>query len=135
MTPSSDRDEAGKGRPLFLATLWMAIWVALLCALAPLGPPASKLTGSAFNPATTAVLLKARSPAAPEASRMVRPEREGPAPSSLPAPPLPIVPLLTMLAIAFLFLRAPASLSSHAARLLASAAIGHRPPARAPPLS
>jgi len=50
------------GRRSFIAALWMAIVVALLSALAPLGPPSSRLTGSAFNPATVSVVLKARSP-------------------------------------------------------------------------
>ncbi len=86
MTYRRHGDEAGKGGPLFFATLWMAICVALLCALAPLGPPSSKLTGSAFNPATTGVVLKARSPAAPLVARMVRPDGEGAAPPVLPAP-------------------------------------------------
>ena len=47
-------------RLLFMLTLWMAISVALVSALTPLGPPSSRITGSAFNPATTAVVLKAR---------------------------------------------------------------------------
>jgi hypothetical protein len=50
------------GRRSFIAALWMAIVVALLSAVAPLGPPSSRLTGSAFNPASVSVVLKARSP-------------------------------------------------------------------------
>lgn len=45
----------------FVAALWMAILLALVCALAPLGPPSSRQAGSAFNPATSAVALKSRS--------------------------------------------------------------------------
>ncbi|WP_157219811.1 hypothetical protein [Flavisphingomonas formosensis] len=52
------RPESRQG---FLATAWLALLTALLCALVPDGPPASKTIGSAFNPATTAVPLKARS--------------------------------------------------------------------------
>ena len=60
MMPLTDRTEGVSGRLLFTLTLWMAISVALLSALTPLGPPSSKITGSAFNPATTDVVLKAR---------------------------------------------------------------------------
>lgn len=51
-----------KGDMPFVATLWLALLLALACALAPLGPPSSREAGSAFNPATTAVALKVRSP-------------------------------------------------------------------------
>jgi len=128
------RDDAGKGCPLFLATLWMAICVALLCALAPLGPPSSKLMGSAFNPATTAVVLKARSPAGPQVNRVIRPDGEGL--KSLPyAVPLSVLPILCGFAISLCVLHTPNALALHFAKILASTAIGHRPPARAPPLS
>lgn len=63
-------------RRSFIATLWMSILVALLSALAPLGPPASRLTGSAFNPATITVVLKARSPVAEEKGFFVETGRE-----------------------------------------------------------
>ena len=48
-----------KARLPFFLSLWMAMLVALVSALAPLGPPSSRPTGSAFNPATTSVLIKA----------------------------------------------------------------------------
>ncbi len=73
-----------KSRLLFLASLWMAICVALLSALAPLGPPASRLMGSAFNPATTSVVLKARSPAAAPAVRLMEPDGAGQGTPALP---------------------------------------------------
>ena len=59
------QDATGKGRLPFIASLWAAILVALLCAIAPDGPPSSKLNGSAFSSATTGVVLKARSLPAP----------------------------------------------------------------------
>lgn len=62
MRSTSLTGSRGKGRGLFFAALCMAIVVALFSALAPLGLPSSRLTGSAFNPATTSVILKARSP-------------------------------------------------------------------------
>lgn len=66
-----------KGRLLFILSLWMAIGVALLSALAPLGPPSSRLTGSAFNPATTSVVLKARAQAVPVAAQIAQPDGTG----------------------------------------------------------
>lgn len=44
---------------LYLAAVWTALTVALLSALLPIGAPASVSVGSAFNPATTGVVLKA----------------------------------------------------------------------------
>ncbi|WP_340265457.1 hypothetical protein [Sphingobium mellinum] len=46
----------------FRTSLWIVIVVALVSALAPLGPPSSRTTGSAFNPATTSVVIKAAGP-------------------------------------------------------------------------
>lgn len=74
MTPTSFRNEGSMGRLPFILSLWMAISVALLSALAPLGPPSSRLTGSAFNPATTSVVLKARAQATPVAARAAEPD-------------------------------------------------------------
>lgn len=74
MKPAPYRIEDRQGRLLFLLTLWLAIGVALLSALAPLGPPSSRYTGSAFNPATTSVVLKARSLANPVAVRVTEPD-------------------------------------------------------------
>ena len=69
-----------RGRLLFMLTLWMAISVALLSALTPLGPPSSIATGSAFNPATTGVVLKARTQSAPADYRLTQPDGSGDSP-------------------------------------------------------
>lgn len=63
-----------KARLPFILSLWTAIFVALLSALAPLGPPSSRLTGSAFNPATTSVLIKAHDPEAAPVLKMTDPD-------------------------------------------------------------
>ena len=65
------------GRLLFILTLWLSLSVALLSALAPLGPPSSRFTGSAFNPATTSVVLKARAQASPVAMQAMEPDDDG----------------------------------------------------------
>lgn len=80
MTPAPYRNEALAARLLFILTLWLSIGVALLSALAPLGPPSSRFTGSAFNPATTAVVLKARAHATPVAAQAIEPDGDGRAP-------------------------------------------------------
>ena len=59
---------------MFILTLWLSLSVALLSALAPLGPPSSRFTGSAFNPATTSVVLKARAQASPVAMQAMEPD-------------------------------------------------------------
>ena len=64
-------------RLLFMLTLWMAISVALVSALTPLGPPSSRITGSAFNPATTAVVLKARAQSVPHDANLGVPDGDG----------------------------------------------------------
>lgn len=89
MSRLQGRASAEKGKFSFVAMLYLTIVTALLCALAPIGPPASRDTGSAFNPATTAVLLKARSPVAPEIARAERPDGD-----MRPAPPAAFVLLL-----------------------------------------
>ncbi len=58
----------------YVVALWMVIAVALLSALAPLGTPLSRMTGSAFNPATVDVVIKARTPAAPQAVQATQPD-------------------------------------------------------------
>ncbi|MFZ2998133.1 hypothetical protein [Sphingobium sp.] len=58
-------------------TLWMLIAVALLSALAPLGPPLSRVTGSAFNPATSDVVLKVRALPAAQVAQPTRPDGDG----------------------------------------------------------
>lgn len=77
MTPAPYRNEALAGRLLFILTLWLSLSVALLSALAPLGPPSSRFTGSAFNPATTSVVLKARAHASPVAMQAMEPDGDG----------------------------------------------------------
>lgn len=72
-------------RLLFLSSLWMAISVALLSALAPLGPPSSRMRGSAFNPATTTVVLKARSVAVQPTIRATEPDGAGQGGTAFPA--------------------------------------------------
>lgn len=55
------RKESGAGhRTAIFVALWMLIAVTLLSALAPLGPPLSRMRGSAFNPATSDVALRTR---------------------------------------------------------------------------
>lgn len=68
---------AGQRLPV-VAALWTLIVVVLLSALAPLGPPLSRIAGSAFNPATTDVVIKARAPLAPQAVQAARPDSDGP---------------------------------------------------------
>lgn len=65
-----------RGRLLFMLGLWLAISVSLLSALTPLGPPSSMITGSAFNPATTGVVLKARAQTISTDQRLSEPERD-----------------------------------------------------------
>lgn len=96
MKPASYRDNSMKGRWLFILTLWMAICVALLSALAPLGPPSSRLTGSAFNPATTSVALKARSSVTPQQASVLDPGPQGDAPT-WPTALLGLLPLALLL--------------------------------------
>ncbi|WP_423602528.1 hypothetical protein [Sphingomonas sp. MS122] len=49
--------------PLHVASLWLALAVALLSSLMPSGLPRTIAVGSAFNPATTAVALQPRTQA------------------------------------------------------------------------
>lgn len=56
--------------------VWTLIAVTLLSALAPLGPPQSRSRGSAFNPATAEVVLKARATAAARKDEAARAERK-----------------------------------------------------------
>lgn len=88
----------------FAATGWLALALVLLCALAPLGLPSSRQTGSAFNPATTAVLLKARSPAAPRVEHADDGDGGARAMTSLDRPrvPFPAVSFPTILSLACL---------------------------------
>lgn len=81
-------------RAAILAALWTLIAVTLLSALVPLGPPLSRVTGSAFNPATSDVVIKARAPAAAQAVQPVRADGDG-------LPPMAFHALFTALAVAF----------------------------------
>lgn len=95
-----------KGRLSFILALWVAIGVAMLSALAPLGPPSSRSTGSAFNPATTSVILKSRAPAPQLSQPPVGPDGGG------LTPPVPavllVLPLTFILAIGRMLRPAPA---------------------------
>ncbi|WP_176596243.1 MULTISPECIES: hypothetical protein [Sphingobium] len=129
MTPPPARSEAGQGRLLFILSLWLSLSVALLSALAPLGPPSSRLTGSAFNPATTSVVLKVRADANPVALRVTEPDGDGRAPLSVPAVIWlwPMALLLAPLLLRPLDRFSASSLSSASFHLLS------RQRARAPP--
>ncbi|CCW20313.1 hypothetical protein EBBID32_46870 [Sphingobium indicum BiD32] len=68
---------AGQRLPV-IAALWTLIAITLLSALAPLGPPLSRAAGSAFNPATSDVVIKARAQLAPQAVQTGQPNGDGP---------------------------------------------------------
>lgn len=69
------RKERGAGnRAMLFTALWTLIAVTLLSALAPLGPPLSRARGSAFNPATSEVAVKARTAIRVETSQARRPD-------------------------------------------------------------
>ncbi|WP_240334399.1 hypothetical protein [Sphingobium estronivorans] len=85
MRPAPYRNDVGQARLFFILSLWLSLGVALLSALAPLGPPSSRLMGSAFNPATTSVVLKARGQANPIVIRVIEPDGDGRAPTLAPA--------------------------------------------------
>lgn len=126
----SDR-ELRKGRGLIpgvaiLAALWTLIAVTLLSAIMPLGPPLSRVTGSAFNPATSDVVLKARTPAATQMVQLVRPDGDG-------APPLLLHGLFAALLLVMVLRvlpAAPARAAPQRGRRAALVRAGH---ARAPP--
>ncbi|HUD95613.1 hypothetical protein [Sphingobium sp.] len=84
MGPKKRKKRAGISRAAILAAVWTLIAVTLLSALAPLGPPLSRAKGSAFNPATTEVVLKARARAMTHAVQPVRPDGDGLPPVALP---------------------------------------------------
>lgn len=102
MTPTPYRIDSLQGRLPFLLTLWLAIGVALLSALAPLGPPSSRQTGSAFNPATTSVVLKARAQTDSLVVRATRPDGAGKA-APLPLAAKWLLPWMAMLLGLWLF--------------------------------
>lgn len=118
----------GKGAMMrlpILAALWTLLAVTLLSALAPLGPPLSRATGSAFNPATLDVVLKARTQSASQAVVLApRPDGDG-------GPP----PMLLALALAIVLpgLARPAGRVPHHRYSLPSFAPARTRRARAPP--
>lgn len=121
---------SGKGAMMrlpILAALWTLLAVTLLSALAPLGPPLSRATGSAFNPATLDVVLKARTQSA--AQTVV----ESPRPDGDGGPP----PMLLALALAIVLLglrhARPAGRVRHHRYSLPSFAPARTRRARAPP--
>ncbi|WP_028056021.1 hypothetical protein [Sphingobium bisphenolivorans] len=118
-----------KGRLLFILTLWASLGVALLSALAPIGPPSSRLTGSAFNPATLSVVLKGRAHADPVVIRTVDPDGDGRAPFSA----LAVMCLLWIAALSLRVLPLPAKLFT-GAPLRRPAERSSPRQARAPPL-
>ena len=121
------KKRAGFSRVAILAAFWTLIAVTLLSALAPLGPPLSRPKGSAFNPATAEVVLKARAPAAAQAVQPVRPDGDG-----LPPMALLCLALALVLCLSRVGPIAPAPIEAHRlARLRVARA--HR--ARAPPAS
>lgn len=96
MKASSYRGKGGAAQLPVMLALWMStlsllIAVALLSALAPLGPPLSRATGSAFNPATSDVVLKARALATPQAVQAHRPGGDGPPATALLLPALALL--------------------------------------------
>lgn len=93
MTHMGRDKRKGRGlspRAAIPVALWTLIAVTLLSALAPLGLPLSRVTGSAFNPATSEVVLKARTPVTAQASATAR--RDG---DSLP----PLVLIVAILCL------------------------------------
>jgi len=77
MTRLAAIGKAGRGGFAFAASSCLSILIALVCALAPLGLPASVTAGSAFNPATTSVMLKARAPVSARQIEATRPDGGG----------------------------------------------------------
>ena len=86
-------------RLLFILTLWLSLGVALLSALAPLGPPSSRFTGSAFNPATTSVVLKARAHVNPVAVQAMEPDGDGRMPLPAFVASVPVVVAMVLLVV------------------------------------
>lgn len=100
MTHMGMEKRKGKGlspRAAIPAALWMLIVVTLLSALAPLGLPLSRATGSAFNPATNEVVLTARGPVTAQAAPMARRDGDSLPPLALIVAILCLVPGLRRL--------------------------------------
>jgi hypothetical protein len=112
-------------RAALFAAFCTLIAVTLLSALAPLGLPLSRATGSAFNPATIDVVLKVRAPAAVQAVQPARPDGDG-------IPPVALWCLFTALLMA-VWRRLPDSISSTDAPRLKPLHLLRAHRARAPP--
>lgn len=116
-------------RPPFLMALWIAIVVALVSALAPLGPPSSRVTGSAFNPATTSVVIKAARPFRSLVKAAIPDDRHKP-----PVHAAPMVCLLTLAVLLCAFTRVKLrAIYSFSRGALGRSAFLSRQHARAPP--
>ena len=81
-------------RPLFIASIWLALATALLSSIMPGGLPRTIIFGSAFNPATTAVALQ---PSRAQPRIVADTVRRDDEPASgqgdtVAAAPLPVVP-------------------------------------------
>lgn len=64
VSPRSARGTASvSNRFLFMLSLWMSLATAIVCAVMPAGLPLTRTIGSAFDPSTTIVALRARPPA------------------------------------------------------------------------
>ncbi len=120
----------GKGATLrlpVLIALWTLIAVTLLSALAPLGPPLSRATGSAFNPATSDVVLKARTQAMPPMVAAPRPDGDG-------TPPMILALALAIILLAGQHVR-PIDATARFSPSPRSFAPAHTRRARAPPVA
>ncbi len=102
MTHMGRDKRKGRGlspRAAIPVALWTLIAVTLLSALAPLGLPLSRVTGSAFNPATSEVVLKARTPVTAQASATARRDGDSLPPLVLVVAILCLVPGLCRLVL------------------------------------
>ncbi|MCI4588837.1 hypothetical protein MOK15_01765 [Sphingobium sp. BYY-5] len=120
------KERGGIGRTAILAAFWTLIAVTLLSALAPLGPPLSRMKGSAFNPATSEVVLKGRTPVKTQAVQPVRPD-DG-------LQPVGLLCLAVALVVGFWRL-STAVFVSIAPHRVARLGLDRAHPARAPPAS
>lgn len=124
----ADRRKGSKGhhRPAILVALWTLIAVTLLSALAPLGPPLSRARGSAFNPATSDVVLKTR----PAVRADARPER---LPDGKAVPFVGILAVLPILALTPFVM--PAFFKRRRASASVPASLRRTGRSRAPPIA
>lgn len=126
--PVKRMERAGANRAAILCAFWALIAVTLLSALAPLGPPLSRAKGSAFNPATSEVVLKSRAQAVKSAGETTRPDDD----DSRPRTALWSLLLVVLLAIVRAVRIAPVASALHDLTRV-SLTGAHR--ARAPPAS